>query len=153
MWDLKKRGKGKHSNSLTIRDMYKAYRKEKKANKVKYATYKEFSNIIKLANKKISDYIINDSDIFYMPYRIGEIQIIKTLKSFNAKENRLAIDYKKTKENGFVTFHEDKYIYKWNWNKNTSKLKGSSWFKFEASRTNKRSVPIALSNNIDYFGV
>lgn len=152
MWETPKRGSGKYSNSITMREMYKDYRAEKKANKDPYVTYKEYANIIKTANKKILNYLVNDAEVFILPYRLGELQIRKTQKSFDLTRTKLAVDYKRSKKEGFIIFHENRYLYSWFWKKRGYLTQNITWYKFEAVRHAKRMVKPALQKKIDYFG-
>ena len=144
---IKKRTEGKIKNCLGFRDAYKFY----KNNYEDVEDYKMFSEIIKECNKELLNQIVMNSEIVDLPYRLGTLQISKFERSYNKPKNKLAVDWKKSKEHGFIIYHESDYTYKWTWKKTTAIFKNKSGYKFQANRFAKRMVPEALAKKIDYF--
>lgn len=142
-----KRTEGKIKNCLTIRDAYKYY----KANYEDVIDYKLFSKIIKACNKELVKQITYEAEVVKLPYRLGNLQIARFERSYNKPTNRLAVDWKLTKEHGFKIFHEQTNIYKWCWKKSNAIVKNKTGYKFTASRYAKREVPKALKKKVEYF--
>lgn len=111
-----KRTEGKIKNCLTIRDIYKFYKKTYD----EPVEYKVFAKVVKLCNKELVNQIVNESQIVDLPYRLGKMQICRFKRSFNKPKNKLSVDWKLTKEHGFKIFHEDDNVYKWVWKKTSS---------------------------------
>jgi len=148
MFIKKRRGQGLHTNCIGIKDTYNYY----KDNYQSDIDYDTFSKIIKLCNREILNTIVLEGDVFVLPYRLGDLQISKFERGFNKPKNKWAIDYKKSRELGFIVYHDSKFIYKWRWNKIKSIVINKTKYKFEASRQAKRLVPKALeTKQIDYF--
>jgi hypothetical protein len=145
--NIKKRTEGKIKNTLGLRDCYKYY----KENNDDPVDYKTFTNCIKECNKELIDTIVNQSDKVQLPYRLGELNICKFKRSYNTSTSRWAVDFKRTKEEGFKVFFNQTFIYKWKWWKDYTIVKNKSKYKFTASRLSKRLIPVALKNNIEYF--
>lgn len=147
---MKLRTKGKVTSDVNIKDFYKYY-KEKSKNPL---SFKEYSKILKESNLELLNQIVNNSNEFHIPCRLGKLQVIKRERLFNFdKKQKWAVDYKKTKEHGFVVYFEDKWVYKWVWNKGKAVFINKIRYKFIASRRAKRMVAPALKNKQDYFKI
>lgn len=143
-----KRGKGKHSNSLGIKHIYKFYTENYKD----AVDYETFTKIVKSFNKELVSAITKESAIIQLPYRLGELQVSKFERSFDQPMNKWKVDWKKTREMGFKVYHDQKYIYKWNWKKHHSVVKNKTGYKFVPARDSSRLVPKMLATKrIDYF--
>jgi len=142
-----KRTKGKLNGCSTLRDTFNYY----KTISEKPVTYKEFSACIKELNKEILNQVVNESNTVELPYRLGSLHVVKYDKSYLDNKSNWAIDFQKTKEMGFRVFFNQKYLYKWRWNKQVTNLVNKGKYKFTASRRAKRMVPLALKNKVDYF--
>lgn len=144
----KKRGPGVVKKPLGIRDMYKfflTYSKRK-------ISYKEYSNIIKEANKEIVDCIVKEAKILSMPYKLGVLQVSKYTRGFNKPTNKWSMDFKKSEELGFRVYHDSEFIYKFNWKKTRAKFMNRTGYKFKANRTASRMIPYMLKNTkVSYF--
>lgn len=143
----KKRTEGKIKGCLGIKQAYKFY----KNNYEDIEDYSEFSRIIKECNKELLSKIVNESEVISLPYRLGELQISKFERGFNKPKNKWPVDWKKSKELGFIVYYDTPYIYKWVWKKNRAVFKNKTGYKFQANRTAKRMVPKAIKEKIDYF--
>ena len=130
-------------------DMYSFYRD----NSDNPVSRKEYSMIIKECNSLILDEVVNNSNDFEIPYRFGQLNVIKYERSYSRSTNKWAVDFKKTKELGFKVFFDQQYIYKWRWLKTNAIVKCKSKYKFTASRQAKRLVPKALNNKVDFYKV
>lgn len=102
--------------SYTIRDMYKSY-KEIDEN----VDYLRFKRILDQFNTNLLDSLLNASEGFKMPCRLGFICIVKYRpKSYTNKS--LSKDYKLSKELGKTVYHlnehSDGYKYRLYWSKN-----------------------------------
>lgn len=144
----KKRTEGKIKGCLTLRDMYKYYKK----NYTDVVDYRTFSKIIKACNKELVKAIVEDSQEILLPYRLGSLQVVRFERKFTRPMNKWAVDWKKTNELGFKVFHEQKFLYKWVWKKHSAIVKNKTGYKFTTCRFSKRAVPNAVKNKkIEYF--
>lgn len=148
---MNKRGKGRITKCLTLKDMYKYYKSICKPNEP-IEDYKTFSTIIKECNKEAVNAIIYESETLRLHHRFGELKVTKYERSYNKAKHKWAIDFKATKENGFTVYFDQPYIYSWQWIKRKAVIKNKSKYKFIPCRAAKRAVPQALKQKIDYFG-
>jgi len=146
-----KRGKGRITKCLTLKDMYKYYKNNCKPNEP-IEDYQTFSKIIKTCNKEVVDVIINESETVKLHHRFGDLKITKYERSYNKSKHKWAVDFKLTKLNGFPVYFDQPYIYKWEWIKKRAVIKNKSKYKFIACRAAKRAVPQALNRKVDYYG-
>lgn len=145
---IKKRTEGKIKGGLSIRDMYKYYVK----NYTEPVEYDQFAEIIKACNKELIRLVTEESQEILLPYRLGNLQVVRFERKFTRASNKWAVDWKKTKELGFKVYHEQKYLYKWVWKKHSAIVKNKTGYKFTASRFAKREVPKAVINKkVEYF--
>lgn len=153
MFVIKKRKKGKVTGCLAIRDMYKYYVSLKDVNKGdEIIPYKLFAKITKECNKEFINQVVNNSEIVTLPYRLGILQISKFERHFiPEKKNKWTIDYKRSKEEGVLLYHESPFIYKWRWKKHNAIVKNKTGYKFRANRASKRLITVALNNGRDFF--
>lgn len=148
---IKKRSEGKYKGCLTIRDMYKAYKET--TPKEKQVDYKTYSDIIKKCNKETIRVITREAETLRLPLRLGLLKVTKYERSYNKAKWKWAVDFKATNENGFKVFHDQQFIYKWEWRKKNSTVRNKTKYKFIACREAKREVPKALKTKlIDYYG-
>lgn len=151
MFTIKKRGLGKVKSCLGIRDMYKYYLSLNKDNKDNIS-YDLFAEITKECNKEFINQVVNNSEIVTLPYRLGILQISKFERHFiPEKKNKWTIDYKRSKEEGVLLYHESPFIYKWRWKKHNAIVKNKTGYKFRANRASKRLITVALNNGRDFF--
>jgi len=132
--------------SLGVKEAYKLYEAESESP----VGYKEYVAHIKECNKLLLSKVM-DSDDVELPYRMGKIHVIKYDKIYSQDKKKWAVDFNKTRKEGFVVYFDQKYIYKWRWDKNRMIVKNKSKYKFTASRLAKRSVPKALQSKKDFF--
>lgn len=143
-----KRGKGKIIKPLGIREMYKHFKSYSKTK----ISYKDYSIIIKACNKEIVKVVVSEAKLFEMPYRLGAIQISKYERVFSKDSTKWATDYKRSKELGYRVYHDQPFIYKWNWKKKKAIFINKTGYKFTANRKAKRLVTHTLTTTkVDYF--
>lgn len=148
MAEYKRRGKGKNTNCLSLRDMYKFYL----SNYTDTVSYDLFSKIIKACNKELVNVIAKESAAVQLPYRLGELQVCKFERSYDQPKNKWKIDWKRTREQGFTVYHDQPFIYKWCWKKHHSIVKNKTGYKFIPSRGCSRLIPKLLkTKKVDYF--
>ena len=147
--EAKKRTEGKIKNCLAIRDMYKFYKKTYDDP----VDYKTFSKIIKACNRELVNTIVTESSIVTLPYRLGKLQIGRFDRSYRQPINKMSIDWKRTRENGFTVYHDEPNVYKWCWVKHSSIVRNKTGYKFSVCRFAKREVPKAVRNKIEYFKI
>src|SRR3990167_4015780 len=111
---MTKRGKGRISESLKIKDIYRSFKEKNPKEKINSAL---FCNVLDVFHKIISKKILEENEEVKLPF-IGTLRIKKFKKRIhpNSKE-KWAVDWKKTKELGFKIFHEEKFGYRWFWNR------------------------------------
>lgn len=144
---IKKRGKGKNTNCLGLREMYRFYRENYEA-----IDYKTFSRVVKACNRELVRTITIEAAEIQLPYRLGKLQVCKFERSYDQPQNKWKVDWKRTNEVGYKVYFDQKYIYKWCWKKHSSVVKNKTGYRFEASREAKRTVPRLLSTKkIDYL--
>jgi len=148
MFGDRKRGKGKIVKPLGVRNMYTLY-KESAKNPI---SYKEYARIIKQCNKEIVNIITYEAKVFEMPYRLGVLQVSKFERGFNKPKNSWSVDYSKSKELGFIVYHDQEFIYKFNWKKTKALFLGKTGYKFKANRAASRMIPKALKETkVSYY--
>lgn len=148
-----KRGKGKSKIQLGTKDMYLFYCKKEKAKNRKPKHESIYRAIINDANKLIRDSIVLYNEVIKLPYQIGELGVIKYKTNFNPdRKNLWKVDYKKSKEVGFIVYYDQDNRYKWKWGKKNCFVRGKRWYKFVPCRTASRLIAKALkeNNKLDY---
>lgn len=135
--------------SYTIRDMYKSY-KEIDEN----VDYLRFKRILDQFNTNLLDSLLNASEGFKMPCRLGFICIVKYRpKSYTNKS--LSKDYKLSKELGKTVYHlnehSDGYKYRLYWSKNKNTFPDIYKYNVSFVRANKRKLAQLIFNKHDYI--
>jgi len=135
------RGPNYIENCLTLTDAYKHYKGTLDEN-----TYKR---ICKQFNKKVIEYIVVDSGIFYIPFRLGSIHIKKRWLDVSKK---IPINWKLTKKYGKVIYylndHTDGFIMRFFWDKYRAVVKNRTLYSFWPTRTNKRYLAKAIKEGL-----
>lgn len=134
-------------HSITFRDMYRTMPIE-----VDYILYKR---ILDEMCSVILDCIFERSDGFKMPYGLGFIQVCKYKQ--NMKLDRLATDYKASKEYGkriyHLNEHSDGYKYRLFWSKIPRTFPDRYKYQLSLVRQNKRKLAQLIFNKHDYLDV
>lgn len=148
MFTIKKRGKNKVVKPLGIKDMYNHFKTYSKLD----IDYKTYAKYLKESNKELVDIIVKEAKVFEMPYRLGILQVSRFERGFNKAKNKWAVDYNKSKELGFLVYHDSPNIYKFNWKKTKAKFINKTGYKFKANRKAARQIPVMLkTTKINYF--
>ena len=137
--------------SYTIRDMYKSY-KEIDEN----IDYLRFKRILDQFNTNLLDSLLNASEGFKMPCRLGFICVVKYKpKSYTNKS--LSKDYKLSKELGKTVYHlnehSDGYKYRLYWSKNKNTFPDIYKYNISFVRANKRKLAQLIFNKHDYINI
>lgn len=149
MFENKKRGKGKITDVVGIREMYKFYVQNTKD---KCITYKEYSNILKECNRELIDVVVKEAKVFDMPYRLGVLQVTRFDRTFSKHKNKWAVNYDESKKLGFIVYHDSPFFYKFNWKKTKAKFISKTGYKFKANRGAARLITKTIkTTKINYF--
>jgi len=154
-------------------DIYNFYKKKQKLKNRKVVNRKIFGKIIRNYNREICKYIVNDSEEFRMPFRVGYLRIRKFKQRLildpdgKLKTRHFKVDWKKTNELWnkneeakkakkvvyHINEHSNRYYFKWYWFKITSNIKNVHYYTLVMSRQNKRLIAKALNENdkLDYY--
>lgn len=134
-----------------IKDYYNYYIEYCNKQKVTHQEYKVFAKIIREANIIIRDCVLSN-DTFDMPYYMGSLKIIRFENKFNPeKQYRWKVDYKKSKEVGYIVYYGEQYGYRWKWNKNKSLIAGKMYYHFKPVRLASRLINTAIKSGIEYY--
>ena len=149
------RSKNKVQNPYTLKDAYKDYIESVDEDSPYFISYELYSLIVEDYIQRIMSEVIDNAGIYKMPYRLGELQVIKLLSSVN-RFNRYSIDYNLTNKYGKTIYHLNEhshgYKYMFKWRKIDSVVINKYKYRFIPTRTNKRKLAYNIKNNIiDYF--
>lgn len=137
--------------SYTIRDMYKSY-KEIDEN----VDYLRFKRILDQFNTNLLDSLLNASEGFKMPCRLGFICVVK-YKPKSYTDKSLSKDYKLSKELGKTVYHlnehSDGYKYRLYWSKNKNTFPDIYKYNISFVRANKRKLAQLIFNKHDYINI
>lgn len=134
-----------------LRDYYEYYVETCKKHKSEPQNYKVFAKIIRQANLIIRDQVLTN-DTFKLPYRLGELKIIKFENAYNAeKQYKWKVDYKKSKELGEIVYYGSEYGYRWKWIKNKAVVVGKMYYHFKPVRMASRLINKAILSGVDYY--
>jgi len=140
-------------NSIAQRDFYNYYKDTCVRKGREYEDYKTFSAIIKDANLIIRNRMLYNSEKLTIPYRLGDLSVIKYENTYNLDNiKKWKVDWKATKELGHIVYFESKYGYKWKWDKKKACVPGRKFYTFKACRKASRLVSDAINNKqLDYY--
>lgn len=137
--------------SFTIRDMYKAYK-----NIDENTSYLRFKRILEQFNINLLDLLLNASEGFKMPHRLGFICIVK-YKPKTYTNKSLSKDYKTSNELGKTIYHlnehSDGYKYRLYWSKNENTFPDIYKYRLSLVRANKRKLAQLIFNKHDYINI
>lgn len=137
--------------SYTIRDMYKSY-KEIDEN----MDYLRFKRILDQFNTNLLDSLLNASEGFKMPCRLGFVCVVK-YKPKSYTDKSLSKDYKLSKELGKTVYHlnehSDGYKYRLYWSKNKNTFPDIYKYNISFVRANKRKLAQLIFNKHDYINI
>lgn len=142
-----------YTKDIGLKDFYKFYIENSKSKNKPYVDYKTYSRLLKDINLTIRHKIVYESELFVIPYRIGEIYIHKFKNHYGeTNKKNWKVDYKATKERGSVIYHGDPYGYKFKWSKKKAILNGKKWYSFKPCRKASRMIADAVNNKqLDFY--
>jgi hypothetical protein len=151
---MKPRSKNKIQVDYTIDDIYKYYKELHKDDEL-MVDAKTFKKVLYSFNKKIFESILEDSEEFKIPKRLGTLRIKKTKMNFSGNIS-CKIDWALTKQYNKKIYHmndhTNNYRYRFYWKKTTCNAINKTAYSFEATRSDKRKLAQILKNNVtDYF--
>ena len=137
--------------SYTIRDMFKDYHKIDEN-----MSYFRFKRILDKFNEIIKENILNASESFKMPCRLGLIAIVK-YKPKTYTQKSLSKDYKTSKELNKTIYHLNEhsngYKYRLYWSKNKNTFPDIYKYNLSLVRQNKRKLAQLIFNGNDYINI
>ena len=131
----------------------------------------KFAKVISMANTLMVEKMITDNLVIDLPYRMGNISIVKTKQKDELQEDGTlsktgrAIDWKATKQLWaedpsakeektllyFTNSHTGGYICKWKWHRKAPFAKNSRFYKFYPLRKWKRLLAKVLMNPLNDY--
>ncbi len=134
------------------RENYERFLQENKHIKISYVAWQ---NVIYTFNYNFRDYLLETGEKAKLPWGIGDFSISKRKrKKFKILPNgdevlNLAIDWKKTKEQGFkcyhFNYHTEGFNFKWRWFNKSARYRWSNIWCFKPSRITSRLLKHYLS--------
>ncbi len=147
-----KRGKGKLTGCLTIKDAYLSYKQSNIDKSRDYVDKGTFSKLCKEFNKELIDQVIEESESVKLPHRLGKLFVIKrNLDLGSIPKNKWKVNYQKSKELGYIVYFDNDKKYYIRWDKKVAIFKWKSVYLFNACRTAKRQLGAAIKNKKDYY--
>jgi len=149
------RGRNKIQKPYTLRDMYPDYIADKAEKSPYYIEYDEYKQIILDFISEIVHYMLYEAGTFKMPYRLGNLRVIKLQSSYSRKK-RLSVDFNLTRKYGKTIYHfnehSDGFKYMFKWDKQKAVVKHKSFYRFIPTRSNKRHLAYIIKNRLaDFF--
>lgn len=164
---------GKYNTDYGIIDIYKFYKKAQKEKDLPIIELPIFRKIIKYYNIETCKGIVENSNEFRLPFRLGYLRIRKfktrIISDANGKlkTGHMHPDWKatkalwltnpKAKEDKKIVWHTNNhsqgYYYKWYWDKRACNITNSSVYSLTMSRNNKRLISkiVKTKDHIDYY--
>lgn len=144
----------KNTKSYTIASFYNDYLNSIEPDTVYDIDYTKYRAIVTDYFKHLQHTLIEEGKIIKLPYRMGNVQIIKSRPKHLDKRS-LRIDYQATKqENKLILLlneHSDFFKYRYWWNKIDMIVPNKSQYQLVATRANKRRLAQIIKNKeLDY---
>ncbi len=134
-----------------LRDYYNYYVENCKKHNSKYQDYKVFAKIVRKANILIRDKVLTN-ETFKLPYMLGELKIIKFENKFDpVKQYKWKVDYKKSKELGYIVYYGSEFGYRWKWIKNKAKVSGKMYYHYKPVRLASRLINKSIQDGVEYY--
>jgi len=148
------RGKNKAVNPYTLKDIYKDYIKDKEENSPYNISYNTFVSLCTEFYKGIAEHLL-DGGIYFMPYRMGNVSVIKK-KPKKMDKFSLSPDWKNTVDYNKLVLHTNDhsnyYKFRFHWSKTDCYVKNKSKYRLVFTRANKRELAQRVkSGNYEYF--
>lgn len=119
-------------------------------------SYFRFKRILDKFNEIIKEKILNASESFKMPCRLGLIVIVK-YKPKTYTQKSLSKDYKTSKELNKTIYHLNEhsngYKYRLYWSKNKNTFPDIYKYNLSLVRQNKRKLAQLIFNGNDYINI
>jgi len=151
---MKNRSKNKIQIDYTIDDIYNYYHDMHKNDELNIDE-KTFKKVLYTFNKRIFECMLEDSESFKLPKRLGTIRVKKVKMSFK-EGSSCKIDWAMTKKYNKKIYHmndhTNNYRYRFYWQKDSCNAVNKTAYCYEATRKNKRRLAYLLKNNLtDYY--
>ena len=142
------------TKSYTIASFYNDYLDNIEKDTVYDIDYTKYRAIVTDYFKYLQQRLIEEGKMIKLPYRMGNVQIVKSRPKHLDKRS-LRIDYQATKqENKLVLLlneHSDFFKYRYWWNKVDMMVPNKSQYQLVATRANKRRLAQIIKNKeLDY---
>lgn len=142
------------TKSYTIASFYNDYLDNIEKDTVYDISYTKYRAIVTDYFKYLQQRLIEEGKMIKLPYRMGNLQIVKSRPKHLDKRS-LRIDYQATKqENKLVLLlneHSDFFKYRYWWNKVDMMVPNKSQYQLVATRANKRRLAQIIKNKeLDY---
>lgn len=142
------------TKSYTIASFYNDYLDNIEKDTVYDINYTKYRAIVTDYFKYLRRRLIEEGKMIKLPYRMGNVQIVKSRPKHLDKRS-LRIDYQATKqENKLVLLlneHSDFFKYRYWWNKVDMMVPNKSQYQLVATRANKRRLAQIIKNKeLDY---
>lgn len=138
----------KEKQNYTITDFYQRYKQNIEPNTSYDVDFNTYRAIVFDYFKFIRDQIFDGKE-FYLPCRLGTIQIVKH-KPKEYTNKSLRYDWKAMRELGkkvyYLNEHSDGYKYRYLWGKKDMLVTNKTKYMFIASRANKRTLAAIIKN-------
>lgn len=144
----------KNTKAYTIASFYNDYLSSIEPDTVYDIDYTTYRAIITDYFKYLQHKLIEEGKMIKLPYRMGNVQIIKRRPKHLDKRS-LRIDYQATKQHNklilLLNEHSDFYKYRYHWEKIDMMVPNKSKYQLVATRANKRRLAaIIKSRELDY---
>lgn len=144
----------KNTKAYTVASFYNAYLDSIEPDTVYDIDYTTYRAIVTDYFKYLQHKLIEEGKMIKLPYRMGNVQIIKRRPKHLDKRS-LRIDYQATKQyNKLIlldNLHSDMYKYRYHWEKIDMMVPNKSKYQLVATRANKRRLAaIIKGKELDY---
>jgi hypothetical protein len=153
------RGKNKVQNKLTINDIYNDFINQFPEDSIYNKISKKlYTDIISSYYKAAMEYILKKGGDFKLPRKLGILSVRKKKVNYRHQNRWIHIDWKSTVDNNTTVYHLNEhtngYKYFFYWNKYNYAFKNKTYYRFVATRANKRNLAqLIKSGNYDYFEI
>lgn len=149
------KGKNKIQNPYTLQDMYLSYVNEYPEGSLYYLTYLEYRDITTLYLKDMVNKIVYRSMSVKLPFRLGEICVVKHRPVYKSIKN-MVVDWDKSKKHNRqvrqFNEHSNGFVYRFHWDRKNCILDNKTVYIFQPARVNKREVArLVKTRENDYF--
>jgi hypothetical protein len=167
------RSPGKNNTDYGVLDLYKFYKEQQLEKGKTPVSLSDYRKIIRKFNDAVCTSIVECSDEFRMPYRLGYLRIRKFKQRLKIDADgklitkhlepdwqatkQLWAENEKAKEEKKLVWHTNKhtqgYYYKWYWDKSACNITNHSVYSIVIARKYKRLVAKTVKENkkIDYY--